>query len=78
MSGKTLPCIRCCNNDRCWAVCLKHAFVELFGEDSNDDTYQYDFDDADDYLREDEGYNTFVQYRDEIGLNDCDDSCILG
>ena len=48
----------------------------MFGEDGNDDTYQYDFDDADDYLREDEGYNTFVQYRDEIELNNMDDSCI--
>jgi len=76
LSGKTLTCIRCCNNDRCWAVCQKHAFVEFFGEDSNDDTYQYDFDDVDDYLREEVGYDTFVQDRDEIGLNDIDDGCI--
>ena len=33
LSGKSLSCLNGCNDDRCWAVCLRGAFIDRLGEE---------------------------------------------
>ena len=74
LSGKSPSCLSGCNDDRCWAVCLRGAFIDMFGDECSGN-YEYDFEEADDYWTGDVGHDTFVMYRDEVEAEYSNDSC---
>ena len=75
LSGETLLCLNGCSNERCWAVCLRGAFINKHGED-RDSGYVYEFKDEDDFWTEDDGHDVFVHHRDEIEATTSSKSCV--
>jgi len=75
LSGETLSCLNGCSDDRCWAVCLRGAFIDRLGEDCGG-SYVYEFEDADDYWTEDGGHDVFVDYRDETEATTSSKNCV--